>query len=241
MKASPHKQRDSVASALTKQCGDRRWDLFLRSTGVFALLSIPSVILLPRLIPLVWLAVLSIPATGPLSPIFPTSFEPLIMEAAKYERAIWVTLVALGVYLYTEYLNWHIYAWVLDRRIFANLREHRWTRRSVDYFARVPFLTVVFFALAPLPFWVVRSIAILDCYSLRSFMIATAIGRFPRLFAYAWLGALIRFPTSILVVAMFGSPAAIVVYRLIRGKRVLADTVLDMEEAPTNGVNGGSP
>ena len=212
---------------LTKRRGDRRWDVLIRAAGTVALLGIPTVVIFPRLVPLVWLAVLAIPANSPLSPILPTAFEPLIMEAAKYEKAIWVTLVALTTYLYMEYLNWRLYSWVLNREVFARFKEHRWVRKSTRQFARSPFATVVFFAVSPLPFWVIRIVAIYHHYPLRSFMGATAIGRFPRLFAYAWLGELLRIPTVVLLGVIFGTAAVIIVYRLARGKRVLADTVLD--------------
>jgi uncharacterized membrane protein YdjX (TVP38/TMEM64 family) len=202
----------------------------IRSAGVAALLGIPTILIFPRAIPLVWLAVLSIPANSPLSPIIPAAFEPLIMEAAKYERAIWVTLVALSTYMYMEYLNWHAYAWVLNRRALRGLSEQRWIRSSLRYFAKAPFGTVVFFAFTPMPFWAIRTLAILDDYPIRTFMTATAIGRFPRLFAYAWLGAIFRIPTLVLIGAIFGTAAAVIVYKLLHGKRLLSDTVLDNAE-----------
>lgn len=220
-----------LLAILTKRRGDLRWDRFIRAAAIAALLGIPTVILLPRSVPLVWLAVLAIPANSPLSPILPTAFEPLIMEAAKYERAAWVTLVALGTYLYMEYLNWHVYGWVLKRRALAKLRDHRWMRLSVKQFDRAAFATVVFFALTPLPFWAVRSVAILDKYPLGRFMTATALGRLPRLFMYAWLGAALRIPTLVLAIVIFGTAAIIVAARLIKGKRLLADTVLDGADA----------
>ncbi len=212
---------------LTNRRGDRRWDYFIRTTGVVALLGIPIVIVFPRLVTLVWLAVLGLPANGPLGPIFPTAFEPLIMEAAKHEHVLWVTLVALAVYMYMEYLNWYIYSWVLNFAFLAQLRERKWVRTSINYFRHAPFGTVVFFAITPLPFWVVRAIAILDRYPLGQFMSATAIGRFPRLFLYAWLGELLQVPAVILLAAIFGTAAAIIVYRLAHGTRLLADTAFD--------------
>jgi uncharacterized membrane protein YdjX (TVP38/TMEM64 family) len=207
--------------------GERRWDLMIWSAGIAALLGIPIVIAFPRAIPLVWLAVLSIPANSPLSPIIPAAFEPLIMEAAKYEKAIWVTLVALCAYMYMEYLNWHAYAWVLGRRALKGLREQRWIQRSLKYFAFAPFGTVVFFAFTPMPFWAIRTLAILDGYPIRTFMAATALGRFPRLFAYAWLGSIFRIPTLVLVGVIFGTAAAVILYKLLHGKKLLSDTVMD--------------
>jgi uncharacterized membrane protein YdjX (TVP38/TMEM64 family) len=232
----------AIVRFFTKQRGgdERRWDLVIRSAGVAALLGIPIIIIFPRSIPLVWLAVLSIPANSPLSPIIPAAFEPLIMEAAKYERAIWVTLVAVSAYMYMEYLNWHAYSWVLSRRALKGLREHRLIQRSLRYFAFAPFGTVVFFAITPMPFWAIRTLAILDGYPIRKFMPATAIGRFPRLFLYAWLGAVFRIPTLVLVGVIFGTAGAVIAYRLLRGKRLLSDTVIDSAEEPLENNNGPS-
>ena len=226
----------------TKRRGgnERRWDLVIRSAGVAALLGIPTIIIYPRSIPLVWLAVLSIPANSPLSPIIPAAFEPLIMETAKYEKAIWVTLVGLSAYMYMEYLNWHAYAWVLSRRALKGLREHMWIERSLKYFAFAPLGTVIFFAFTPMPFWAIRSLAILDGYPIRRFMTATAIGRFPRLFLYAWLGAIFRIPTLVLVGVIFGTAAAVIVYKLLRGKKLLSDTVIDSAEEPLENNEGPS-
>lgn len=201
--------------------------MLVRATAAVALLGIPTVIAFPRLVPLVWLAVVSIPTNSPLGPILPTAFEPVIMEAAKYERPIWVTLVALACYMYMEYLNWHAYAWVLSWERFAPLRSRPWVRRGVRYFARSPFATVVFFAFTPFPFWVARCLAILHRYSLPRFMWATAVGRFPRLFLYAWIGEKLRVPSVILVAVVLLGAAAVIIPRLARGQRVLADTVLD--------------
>ena len=99
---------------LTKPRGDRRWDLFLRATGLAALVLIPIPLLFPSTAPLVWLAIVGIPANSPLSPILPTAFDPLIIEIGKYAPAFTVTCVATGIYMYTEFLNWHIYVWVLN-------------------------------------------------------------------------------------------------------------------------------
>ncbi len=111
---------------LTKPRGDRRWDLFLRATGLAALVLIPIPLLFPSTVPLVWLAIVGIPANGPLSPILPTAFDPLIIEIGKYAPAFTVTCVATGIYMYTEFLNWHIYVWVLKWERLDGFRENRW-------------------------------------------------------------------------------------------------------------------
>jgi hypothetical protein len=213
-----------VSRALLRPRGDARLDVFLRAAAAVALLGIPVILLLPRSVTLVWLAVLSLPANSPLSPILPTAFEPLIMEAAKYEGAVLVTLVATASYMYMEYVNWRVYAWVLSWDRLSGLKSRRSVRWGIESFGRWPFWTVVVFAYTPLPFFVVRALAILHHYSVRRFMVATLLGRLPRIFLYAWFGALVRVPTWMLVALVVGATAFVIASRLIRGEPLLAET-----------------
>jgi len=206
---------------------DRRWNRFLRATAVAGLAGISIVLLFPGSAPLIWLGVLGIPANSPLSPILPTAFEPLIMEAAKHASAVAVTVVASAVYLYTEYLNWHLYAWVLSWQRFQVLQDRRWVKWGVSHFTRSPFTTVVVFAFTPIPFWIARCLAILHRYPIQRFMLATLVGRLPRFFLYAWFGAAIQAPTAVLVGIIFGTALLVIGSRLARHRPVLAETVLD--------------
>jgi membrane protein YqaA with SNARE-associated domain len=219
---------DSVAVAraigkawqfLVRPRGSRISDIVLRSMGIVALLGIPLTFAFPRLVPLVWLAVLSLPASGPLGPIMPAALEPIVMEAAKYEKAIWVTLVALSTYVYMEYVNWHIYRWVLDRDVLSRFRDHRRVQAAVRYFSRYPFATTMVAAATPFPCWVIRVLAVLHRYPMRPYLIAIAIGRFPRIYLYAWLGGFLRIPTVVLLAVVVGSTAVVLVHRLVSRRR----------------------
>lgn len=202
---------------LFRPLADRRWDLILRATGAVALLAIPIALYLPQRIPLVWFALVSLPACGPLSPIIPVAFEPLIFEVSKYEGPIWVTAVSVCIYLYTEYINWHIYRWVLERDRLKTLKNRRFVRWGVDVFSRGPFVTVVIFAGAPLPFWAARVLALLRGYPVTRFLIAMAIGRTPRLYFLAWVGSQLRVSSVILVSVV--SLATVGTFLAARGRR----------------------
>jgi hypothetical protein len=221
---------------LTKPRGDRRADVFLRAAAAVALLGVPIILLFPQSVTLVWLGVLSLPANSPLSPILPTAFEPLIMEAAKYEGVVLVTLVATAGYMYMEYVNWRVYAWVLSWDRLAGLGSRRSVQWGINSFAKAPFWTVAVFAFTPLPFWVVRALAILHRYSVRRFMAATVLGRMPRILFYAWFGGLLQVPTWVLVAVVVGATASVILGRLIRGEPVLAE-VAPVEQP---GADGGA-
>jgi hypothetical protein len=207
--------------ALVKSRGDRRWDIFIRGTAAAALALIPIALLFPDYAALVWLAVVGLPANGPLGPVLPTAFEPLMMEAVKYHPPIQVALVSLAVYMYMEYLNVHIYRWILSFKKLEKLRANKWTQRGVGYFSKKPFLTTMTVAALPLPFWVVRCLAILQGYPIKRFMLATLIGRFPRMYVYAWLGEKLMLPRFVLVGIAVGGALVLVAWRLIKGKKVL--------------------
>jgi membrane protein YqaA with SNARE-associated domain len=222
--AEPASPWTRLRQALVRPRGDRRWDVFLRASAFVALLGIPVVLLFADSVTYVWLAVLSLPANSPLSPILPTFFEPIIIEAAKWKPAWAVTLVATSGYMYMEYINWHVYAWVLNWDRLAGFRARRSVRWGVRLFSRSPFWMVVIFAFTPLPFWAGRALAILHRYSLRRFMVATAVGRVPRWLLYAWFGGQVRVPTWILLAAIVVPAAIVIGGRLLRGEALLAET-----------------
>jgi membrane protein YqaA with SNARE-associated domain len=216
---------------LVKPRGDRRWDVFLHTTGLVALLGVPVLILFPNSATLVWLSVLSLPANSPLSPLLPTAFEPLIMEAAKWEPVLSVTLVATAAYMYMEYVNWYVYAWVLGWERLAELRSRPSVRWGIRLFGRSPFWMVVVFAFTPLPFFIARALAILYRYPLPRFLLATLVGRAPRFLIYAWFGGALHVPTWILVTVIFGTAAVVIGSRLIRGVPLLAETAPPVADA----------
>jgi uncharacterized membrane protein YdjX (TVP38/TMEM64 family) len=152
------------------------------------------------------------------------------MEAAKHARPIVVTAVALVAYLYMEFINWHVYAWVLRWNRLAEMKDHRAVQRSVYWFGRKPMLAIVVFAVTPLPFWAVRLVALMAAYPLGRFMVATAIGRLPRLYFYAWLGDLLVVPAWALATIIFGTGAVVIIWRKASGKKLLAEPVLDASE-----------
>lgn len=216
---------------LVKPRGDRRWDVFLRATGLVALFGIPVLLLFPDSAPLVWLTVLSLPANSPLSPLLPTAFEPLIMEAAKWESVLSVTLVATAAYMYMEYVNWYVYTWVLGWERLAQLRSRPSVRWGIRMFGRSPFWMVVVFAFTPLPFFAARALAILYRYPLPRFLVATLLGRAPRYLIYAWFGEALRVPTWMLLTVIFGSAAVVIGSRLMRRVPLLAETAPPVDAA----------
>lgn len=202
-----------LVKALFRKRGNRSADVFIRGTGAFAAIAIPFALWLPASIPLLWLILVGLPLTGPLSPLFPTGFEPVVMEVGTYCPPLLVAVAGSFVFAYMEILNWQVYKWVLARRSLAQLQEKPWLQRYIGLFARYPFAAVVFAAATPFPFWAVRILAIWKNYNFGRYVLALAIGRLPRTFFYAWLGEKLQVPTQWLLAAML---AGLVVALLLR-------------------------
>ncbi len=216
----------------TTDRGSQYWNLFIRATGIAGLVGIPLVLYFPDSVPLVWLWLVGIPANSPIAPLFPTAFEPLMMEVVKYKPVLTVALAAVAIFVYMEFVNWYAFSWLLSWDKFEKVRHHHWVKWGVKRYSGAPLRTVFFFAATPIPFWIVRSLAILHKTAFIPYMIVMAFGRFPRLLIYAWLGSQIQLPTWILFGFALGTGVALMVWRLIRGRPFIDKTVLDLEPDP---------
>jgi uncharacterized membrane protein YdjX (TVP38/TMEM64 family) len=213
---------------------DVRWTIMLRSLGIASLACLPLVIFVPESTALVAFGLLSLPINGPLSPLLPTAWEPLIIQTTEYYHPVVVATVGFFVYMYMEYINFYVYRWVLSRRRLAALQQKPAVQRAVALFGRRPFLTVFIFALTPLPFWAGRVLAIWHKYPLRPFMLATALGRYPRILAYAWIGNLLDLPGWLLLLVGAGIPLILITLKLARRKQLMDDPVVDDPSTDTS-------
>ena len=105
---------NKIWTFFTKPRGKQYWQIFMWATIVAGLVGIPLVEYFPDTVPYVWLWLVGIPANSPVSPLFPTAFEPSMMEVVKYKPVISVALVATAIFVYMEFVNWYAFKWVLS-------------------------------------------------------------------------------------------------------------------------------
>ncbi len=218
----------SIWHFFTRPRGARYWRPFLWSTAAVGLAGIPLVTLFPTTVPLVWLWLVGIPANSPISPLFPTAFEPLMMDVVKYQPVLTVAIVATGIFVHMEFINWYVFSWVLGWDSLEKLRHNKWVRFGLKHFARAPYWTVFFFAATPIPFWVVRCLAILHRLNFGKYMVVMAVGRFPRLVIYAWIGDQLRIPSVALIALAVGTGVILIAWKLLRKQPLLADSGLEI-------------
>lgn len=66
-------------------------------------------------------------------------------------------------------------------------------------FGRAPFAVLAVSGITPLPFFPFKAMAFADHYPLGRYLLAVAVGRFPRYVLLAWLGIVVSIPTWVLV------------------------------------------
>jgi uncharacterized membrane protein YdjX (TVP38/TMEM64 family) len=171
----------------------------LRGTALVALLALYPTWRWPEIAGLVAFACITVFVNGPLAPLLPATYEPILMVTARAYAPLLVALVGIVGTLYVEYLNYHLYrAAVLHPRLDV-ARESRWVRATVRLFNKSPFFCVWLCSWSPLPYWAVRFLAPLAGYPVRPYLLATFLGRGPRLWFFAALGLVVPIPTSWLV------------------------------------------
>lgn len=213
---------------LTRRRGNRTWDGVVRGTGLVGLLAVPLVTLYPETGPLTGFLLVTIWVNGPIAPFLPATYEPILMIFGRLYPPVLIAAIGTAGTIYVEFLNYHLYRKVLELDVAEGLREHRTTRKVVDLFERMPFFTVWLCSWSILPYWSVRFLSPLAGYPVGKQLVATFLGRFPRLWFFAALGVWWDIETRWLIWATVGGIAlglGIWGYRRVRGERGTREAV----------------
>jgi uncharacterized membrane protein YdjX (TVP38/TMEM64 family) len=197
-----------VAAALTRRYGGRETDLLVRVSAALAALAIPVSLLAPDAMALVPFLLFTVWTNGPLSPVLPASYEPVLMLYGKLYPPLLIGALGTTGVVFIEYVNYRVYAAASDLRAFRGLRDSKSVVRLTRMFERNAFLTIVVCAVAPFPYWVARVLSVLARYPLSRHLAATALGRFPRLCFFAALSAPLAISNGMLIGITAGSMAA---------------------------------
>ena len=207
-------------TALVRRRGTPQWDAVIRSTAVMAVLAIYPVMRWPQIAGLAAFGMITIVMNGPISPLFPASYEPVLFFAGRVYPALAVAVVATAATLYMEYINYYIYRYAVFHPKLDRARESYWVRRSAELFDWSPFWGIVILAFTPLPYWVARVLGPLSHYPIERYMLATLVGRFPRLWLYALFGAWLPVSTPVLLFGTLAVTVAFLIAAAIQRRRM---------------------
>lgn len=177
-----------LVALLTRRRGDKTWSGIVRGTGIVSIAGIFTTIAVPVTAPLVGFLVVTIWVNGPIGMFLPATYEPILMAFGRVHPPLLIGVLGIVGTLYVEYLNFRLYQAMLQSNPLQGLSNGRTVRRITTLFNRAPFFTVWLCSWSPLPYWSVRILSPLAGYPVQRHLLATFLGRFPRLWFFAALG-----------------------------------------------------
>ena len=174
----------------------RYWRMFVVALGVLAAAGAAALVLLPSLAGLFLLAVYCIPTNS----VIPIPHEPGVLYFARFYDPLWIALAATTGTVVVSFSDYAMVEWGMRHPRTQGAREAKMFRWAVRWMARVPFWIIVVVSLVPvLPMNPVRILAPASGYPVWRYIGAQIVGRMPRFYVLAWLGAAIAVPTWVLI------------------------------------------
>ena len=205
---------------LTARRGGPLIRFYLRLAGALALLGIVVLLLLPSLANLVPFVALALWYNGPTSPVVPGGFEPVLLLYGQLYPPVVVAALGTVANVVIEAVNYHIFAAAAESHAMRKVHDSRLVTWLTHAFHRSPFLAVAVCA-AAFPLWIARVLVVLARYPLPRHLAATAVGRFPRFWVLAAVGASIGIPPrwlAVFVVVSLILTATVVSVKWIRSR-----------------------
>lgn len=205
-----------VPPLLRRRFGSPGADAVLRATLVLVLGAIPLVAFVPQAAVFIPLVLSTLWLRGPLSGVFPIGLEPVLMAYGAAYAPWLVTLVAAGASAYAELISLYLMRGMVGLRWLERMRGGVRASRVMKLFERRPGIAVALTALSPVPDWITRTLAAVSGYPVARYVIADTLGRTPKLFIPAALGAALHLPTGLLLGVFAGSLVAGITVTVVR-------------------------
>lgn len=215
-----------MVEILTKPLGNLTWDGIVRGSGLLSLIAVPLVLLLPATGPPVGFILMTMWLNGPIAPLLPATYELTLVPLGRFYPPLGIAVVGMLAILYVEYLNYRLYGAAVGTRALRPVRESRAFGLAVRLFNAAPFFAIWLCAWSPLPYWAVRVVAPTTGYPLRRYLLATSIGRLPRLWVFAALGTWTNVSTTALVLIALALILLMAAIFAVKAFRVLTTTAI---------------
>lgn len=137
--------------------------------------------------------------------LVPIPTFPIVLYVS-HDYAIWMLVFfgAVGASI-SAFIEYHIIDFLMRFDRIAKLKQNGKYQKYAGYFDRFSFRSIMLASLIPLPLDVIRILAITRRYSKWRYLLATFLGRIPRIFIFAFLGSQLAYSkliALILLVAM---------------------------------------
>jgi membrane protein YqaA with SNARE-associated domain len=112
--------------------------------------------------------------------------EPALWIAARFYPALLVALVGTAATIVAIVVDYWLIGWLVNHHLVRPMvQESRWFTFAQRWFRKAPAVLIAGSALAPVPFYPVKILAIAADYPLRRFIVALVAGRVPRFYVLA--------------------------------------------------------
>ena len=125
--------------------------------------------------------------------------EPVVVYYATLYGALIPALLAIIPTLVGSLLDYRILSPLLNHSALKKYKSKLWYRKILHYFTLLPFTTIFFCALTPVPFYPVRLLSILSGYPPLKYSLAVIFGRIPRFIFMALGGKLLNLDNKLII------------------------------------------
>jgi ribonucleoside-triphosphate reductase len=159
----------------------------------------------------------------------------VILYFSKFYPPLLTALVSVAGLVLTEIINYTVFRYVADLRLFRRMLESRVVQKSVNLFNKAPFLTLWVCGFTPIPFYPLRFLVVLARYPLWKYILAVFTSRLPRIYLIALLGDLLSFPDYVifgifgLLLAVALAPLCFQLFKKRQKKRLAASPPLGQD------------
>jgi uncharacterized membrane protein YdjX (TVP38/TMEM64 family) len=145
--------------------------------------------------------------------------SPPTLMAAKSNPAWLLALLGGAAAMVAAVVDYYLVRRVFRLGALERARRHVLFARAERWARVAPFLTIVAFAVLPLPFMIPRVLMPVTGYPLRRYAAAVGVGRFQRVFVLATFGQIFDVPGWVLEVLFAGGVVMAIGSALLRGGR----------------------
>ncbi len=126
--------------------------------------------------------------------------EPVLLYFAKFYSPLTVALVSVAGTVLTEVLNYTVFKYVADLKLFQKMLASRAVQKTVHLFKKAPFIALWVAGFTPVPFYPFRFLVVVARYPLWKYIAAVIASRAPRMYIIALAARAIRLPDSAILI-----------------------------------------
>ena len=138
---------------------------------------------------------------------FPSEFlvglvphEPVLLYFGKFFSPLTVALVSVIGTVLAEAINYTVFGFVADTKIFEKISKKNSVKQIVNLFKKAPFTAIIVAGFTPVPFFPVRFLVVMGHYPIMKYLFGVFVSRAPRFFILAQIGYYFNIPGTLLII-----------------------------------------